>query len=137
MQPAVILLVEDEPEISELLSFLLESAGYVTVQAPDGKQAIEALQRSAVDLVLTDVMMPAMDGLALIEAIRKSDRHARVPVLVHTSLPERIVRGMSNSFDAYLGKPVPFEHLLTEIGKLLAEQKERRRHEPDAGISLT
>jgi DNA-binding NtrC family response regulator len=75
-----ILLVDDEQDFSQLMMFWLESKGYSVVTAMDGEAAIEALKKEKVDIVLTDLRMPKMDGVDLIKKIRESDKN--MPIIV-------------------------------------------------------
>jgi two-component system chemotaxis sensor kinase CheA len=101
---------------------ILEAAGYDTVVAGDGAEALGLLAREAVDLVISDVEMPNLDGFGLTAAIRRDERLRHLPVVLVTSLdnPEHRERGVSAGADAYLGKRT-FDQgqLLDTIGRLL------------------
>ncbi len=101
------LLVADDSITSRtLVASALEAAGYKVIVAPDGLEAFRLLQEHAVDLVVSDVEMPHMDGFQLCEALRRSERIRTMPVIVVTSResPEDRARGMEVGADAYLGK---------------------------------
>ena len=78
-----ILIVEDEPDIQELLNAYLRDAGYETVLAGDGVEALDAFRRGTFDLVLLDVLLPKIDGFGVCELIR---RESQVPILMLTAL---------------------------------------------------
>ena len=101
-----ILLAEDTMTTRELERVILESAGYAVVTAVDGMHAWELLQTQPVDVVVSDVTMPRMDGIALCTAIRESKRWAALPVVLVTSLASEDDRrrGLEAGADAYLAK---------------------------------
>ncbi len=82
-----ILVVDDEPTVRELMRAVLEGAGHETVGAADGNEALEALAGGGFDLILTDVMMPGLDGFALLGHVRES--HPDVPVVLVTGAVDR------------------------------------------------
>jgi len=121
---ARILVVDDALTIRELQRSILERAGYEVLTAVDGEDALRRLDDEDVDLVLTDVEMPQMDGFRLTEAIRAEDRHAGLPVVVLTSRADEADRrrGLDAGADAYLVKSTFDEHtLLTAVARLLGE----------------
>jgi two-component system chemotaxis sensor kinase CheA len=105
-RPTQILLAEDTMTTRELERALLESAGYSVVTAVDGMHAWELLQTQPFDVVVSDVSMPRMDGIALCTAIRESTRWAALPVVLVTSLASEDDRrrGLDAGADAYLTK---------------------------------
>lgn len=120
--PGRVLLVEDTMTTRELERSILESAGYTVVATVDGQQAWETLQASEFDVVLSDVNMPRMDGIALCQAIRGSRRLAELPVVLMTSLHSEADRrrGLDAGADAYLTKSgFDRTELLATIGRLL------------------
>ena len=120
--PGRVLLVEDTMTTRELERSILETAGYTVVATVDGQQAWETLQSSEFDVVLSDVNMPRMDGIALCQAIRASRRLAELPVVLMTSLHSEADRrrGLDAGADAYLTKSgFDRTELLATIGRLL------------------
>ena len=83
-----ILIIEDHPEVREPMSRLLRIEGYRALPAANGSAAMALLQSETVDLVLLDLMMPKMDGIAFLEAVRADPRWQGLPVLVLTGLIE-------------------------------------------------
>src|SRR5688572_23469852 len=82
-----ILIVEDEYGLAELLREVLTERGYEVALAINGRLALEILSERRVDIVLTDVMMPVMDGPELARAIREHEQHRTIPIVMMTSLP--------------------------------------------------
>jgi len=80
-----ILIVDDEPDFLELMSLRIESWGYAIVKASSGSAAIEAMEKSAADIIILDYMMPGMDGIETLRQIRKSG--SNVPVIMFTAYP--------------------------------------------------
>ena len=100
MPLARVLVVEDSATQAAALALLLEEAGYETVLARRGDKALELLERERIDLVLSDVVMPAMDGYELCRRIKAQDAWRGIPVVLLTSLtdPLAIVRGLVCAF---------------------------------------
>jgi two-component system response regulator MprA len=117
--PARILIVDDEPAVREALARSLEFEGYEVGTATDGLDALEQLESTHPDLILLDVMMPVLDGLAAARRIRaKGDT---VPILMLTArdaIGDRIV-GLDNGADDYLPKPFAGDELLARVRALL------------------
>lgn len=118
---ACILVVDDQEPNRRLLADLLQYQGYSVVQADGGRAALEGLKISRVDLILLDVMMPDLDGFAVLRAIRDDAALAHLPVVLCTALdPERErVRGLEAGADDFLQKPVNHAELLARVRSLL------------------
>lgn len=122
-RPPKVLVVEDSFTVRELQRSILESAGYRVETAHDGRQALErlALDRE-IELVVTDVEMPEMDGLSLTRAIRSDPSRASMPVVIVTSRSsdEDRAAGLSAGADAYMTKPsFDQQALLSTVGRLV------------------
>ncbi|MBN2529785.1 MAG: response regulator [Deltaproteobacteria bacterium] len=117
-----VLVVDDSIAIRTMQQTLLESAGFKVLLATDGLQALQTLGNNEVDLVISDVQMPNMDGFELTKAIRSRNRIKSIPVILVTSLgsPEDISAGMAVGADAHIvKKELTRTELLTTIGQLL------------------
>lgn len=118
----LILLVDDSQTTRQMTSALLQSGGFETVEAADGTEALSVLSARRVDLVVSDVQMPLLDGLGLLQRIRERPEWAEIPVILLTSLaaPEEQKRGLELGADAYLLKQT-FDHrrLMDSIQRLL------------------
>jgi diguanylate cyclase len=117
-----ILIAEDEPSLRENLQWMLELEGYQVTAACHGAEALARAQKERPDLVLTDVMMPEMDGYGLIQALREDPKLATVPIIMLTAKADRVdVRSAMNlGADDYLTKPCRREELLEAIQARLA-----------------
>ena len=114
-----VLVVEDEWAIADWLDALLVEEGYHVVVASNGKRAIEILRDQKPDLILTDFMMPIMDGPALLQAIAADAAMAGVPIVVMSSLPEATVVERCKGYRAFIRKPFREAELLQTLSRLL------------------
>ena len=113
-----ILIIEDEPDIQELLAAYLRDAGYEIVIAGDGVEALAQFQQGAFDMVLLDLMLPKIDGFGVCELIR---RESSVPILMLTALDgeQEQLRGFQMEIDDYVTKPFSMPILLQKIRAIL------------------
>lgn len=113
-----ILIVEDEPDIQELLCAYLRNAGYAPVAAGDGVAALELFRSQPFDLVLLDIMLPKIDGFGVCELIR---RQSQIPILMLTALDgeDEQLRGFGLNIDDYVTKPFSMPVLLEKIRVIL------------------
>lgn len=124
-----LLIVEDEPDIQELLEAYLHDAGYETTIAGDGVEALTKFQKDKFDLILLDLMLPKIDGFGVCEFIR---RESNVPILMLTALDgeQEQLRGFQMEIDDYVTKPFSMPILLQKIRAILrrtsAEKEENR-----------
>jgi len=118
---AQILLVEDSDTVRESLRRLLTDAGYLVTVAIDGQHGLELARSRRFDLISTDVMMPKLDGYELTRALRATPDYADTPIVMVTSMGERIdrVRGFDAGVDEYITKPHDRSMLLRVVRKLL------------------
>ena len=117
----VILAVDDSASMRQMVRYTLEGAGYTVVQATDGVEALERAKESSVDLVLTDVNMPRMDGISLVRELRTLASYKFVPMLVLTteSGQETKLRGKEAGATGWIVKPFSPEQLLATIARVL------------------
>ena len=120
-----ILFVDDEAQIRKLLSTYLTRQGYDVVTATDGYEALKSVRASAPALVITDVMMPNMNGFELTRRLRADHRTARIPVLMLSARKEAddILTGYSEGADEYVAKPVEMAVLAAKVDVLLKRVK--------------
>ena len=122
-----ILIVDDEFGLAEMLRDMLRDSGFEVTLAINGRLALEILAEGTVDLVLTDMMMPVMDGAELAAAMRNDERHRDTPIIMMTSLPTARPQ-LEGLFDAVLARDYPVVMAATAVsaalvvaGNLLAE----------------
>ncbi len=114
-----ILLVEDDPALLELYGITLRRAGYHTLLASNGQEAWEILEKEYIDLMITDIMMPFMDGYELVSLFRREN--PRLPVLMITAkddFPSKN-RGFSLGADDYMVKPINVDEMVLRVQALL------------------
>lgn len=113
-----ILVVEDEPDIQELLENFLKDAGYEITLASDGVEAISLFSANSFDLILLDIMLPKIDGFAVCEVIRKQ---SQVPIIMLTALSgeNEQIKGLDLQVDDYITKPFSIPILIRKIAAVL------------------
>ena len=118
---ATILTVDDSASMRQMVSFTLKRAGYTVVEAADGVEALNYARTSAVDLVLTDVNMPNMDGISLVRELRQLQAYKFVPMLMLTTESGQDKKSLGKAAGAtgWLVKPFNPEKLLATIEKVL------------------
>ncbi|GAB4188425.1 MAG: hypothetical protein OHK0022_00310 [Roseiflexaceae bacterium] len=107
-----ILIVDDEPPIVALLQDILEEAGYPVLTAPNGRVALEIARQNELGLVLTDLMMPQMDGTALCQRLRADPRTAHLPILVMTAARQPSI---NCDVSGLIAKPFLIEDVLSQV----------------------
>lgn len=117
-----ILAVDDSPSIRTLVNFILERAGYDVVLAEDGQEALAYARGNSVDLVLTDINMPNLDGIGLIRELRQLPDYRFVPLLVLTteSGSDKKMQGKAAGATGWIVKPFEPTQLVATIEKVLA-----------------
>jgi DNA-binding response OmpR family regulator len=118
-----LLLVEDDPALQKVLVILLQLDGFDVSTAGDGQEALEMIRAERPDLVLTDLMMPQMDGVELTRSIKTDPYLQGIPVMVLTALREERERAhlISLGADAFVAKPYNSAGLTARIRELLGE----------------
>jgi len=126
-----ILVVEDSPLQAQILRRLLEGSGYHVALAANGKEALSRLRSSTPRLIISDILMPEMDGYELCAAVKKDDSLSRIPILLLTTLtdPEDVIRGLEARADGYLTKPFDPDYLLSKVRSALAAPGNGRNRE--------
>jgi two-component system sensor histidine kinase/response regulator len=119
-----ILIVEDETRLLEDIRDLLSFEGYVTLTAFNGREGVALAREHLPDLIVSDVMMPVLDGYGMLRALRDDPRTARIPLIFLTARAERedIRHGMDLGADDYIVKPFTFEELLNAVQARLSRQ---------------
>ena len=140
--PPLILVVDDVPDNVEILQLRLESQGYEVATATDGEAALEAIRDQCPDLVLLDIMMPKLDGIATVKALKADPGLSFIPVILVTARADSkdVVAGLEAGADDYLTKPVDQAALMARVRAMLrikslhdTVQEQARRLEDQAG----
>ena len=117
----VILVADDSATIRKFVSFSLSAKGFEIVPVSDGMEALEKLPQGKIDLIITDLNMPNVDGFELIKTIRDNEDFCEVPIIILSSLSsqDEIKRGLSFGANSYLVKPFDPKRILYEVAKYL------------------
>ena len=136
MSKEKILIVEDEEDIQELIRYNLEKEGYKNLKVVDsGEKAIESLRTFSPDIILLDLMLPGMDGLAVCRSLKSSPESATIPVIMLTAKSEEtdVIVGLEMGADDYVAKPFSNKVLLARIKSVLRRSKQNL-NDDDSGI---
>jgi DNA-binding response OmpR family regulator len=125
-----ILVIEDEVQIRENISEILALSGFETLTAETGLQGLELARKHAPDLILCDIMMPELDGLQVLQALRDEASTAMIPVIFLTAKSDHtdVRHGMELGADDYLTKPFAVKELLSAIESRLKRQELMSQH---------
>lgn len=118
---ALIYIVEDDKNISEIESFALKNAGHETMEFPNGKSFSRELMDKKPDLILLDIMLPDEDGLTILKNLRERRETRKIPVIMVTAKTTEIdkVKGLDNGADDYMTKPFGVMELVSRVKALL------------------
>lgn len=132
-----ILIVEDSPTQAEELKYLLEKHNYTVLTASDGKKALALLKQHRPAVIVSDIVMPEMDGYQFCRHVKMNEELKNIPVILLTALsgPEDVIKGLECGADNFITKPYNEEYLTTRIQYLLA--KERLHEQDDSQVGLT
>jgi CheY-like chemotaxis protein len=124
-----ILIVDDDPQVLELFSALLEKAGYRVDKAEHALAAVAAVVRSAPDLILADIRMPIVDGKELAHELKSHIDSRDIPVIAVTGYdnPGSREAALEAGYDDYLTKPIDARKFAGQIGELLAKFKAKKK----------
>lgn len=119
-----ILVLEDDPDIMRILLHTLKAAGYVVIPAYGGEDALKKVKAQLPDLILTDLSMPKMSGVEVIETLKQDPETAHIPVVAVTAY---VWDGLAQSAgqvgcDGFIAKPFSTKHLLKEVEKYLPQR---------------
>jgi CheY-like chemotaxis protein len=122
-----VLIAEDNAVNRELLRELLETRGYIVLEACDGQEALHMIELTQPDLLLLDIGMPVLDGFAVVRKIRENPRLAALPVVAVTAYAMQGDREkiLNSQFDGYLSKPVNSRSLAEELDRLLSKRADQ------------
>jgi DNA-binding response OmpR family regulator len=117
-----ILLVDDEPDLVQMVSVRLKAAGYEISTAYDGQEALEKVKESRPDLMILDLMLPKLDGYKVCRLLKLDERTRGIPILIFTARAqvEDVTLATECGADAYLTKPFEAKVLLGKLQELLA-----------------
>ena len=127
-----ILVVDDDPDIQDALTMILEARGYEVVTARDGVEALANLKAESPALMILDLLMPKMDGFSVLKELQdpRWSKYRKIPILILTSVREEASRrryeletGLELGVDDYVEKPMPPDVLLERVEKLIKKKR--------------
>jgi|GEM_PF-530582 len=118
-----ILLIEDEEFISNMISRSLKEEGYQVIQTSDLKSSLIVLDTGAIDLVISDVMLPFTGGLDIVEYIRNHKELEETPIILVTGMDKDVLESSSVRANAILSKPFEMNDLIDKVGELLGKNE--------------
>lgn len=119
--PKTILVAEDSLMLRKVACFPLEKSGYKVLEANNGIEAIEAMSKNQVDMLITDLNMPGMDGFELIAHVKDDDNLKHIPIIILTTegKKEMVMKGLTLGANSFLQKPIKPDLMLQEVERLL------------------
>jgi PAS domain S-box-containing protein len=133
-----ILIAEDSPTQAAQLAHLLEEHGYAVTTASNGREALALLDRCKPTLIISDVLMPELDGYGLCKAIKASEKWKHIPVMLVTTLSDAqdVIRGLECGADNFIRKPYDEKTLLSRIDYLLMNLELRKNQKMQMGVEI-
>jgi diguanylate cyclase (GGDEF)-like protein/PAS domain S-box-containing protein len=134
-----ILIAEDSATQREKLKYLLEERGYAVTAAPNGKEALVAARLRKPAVIISDVMMPELDGYSLCKAVKADDKLKDIPLILVTTLsdPRDVIRGLECGADNFIRKPYDGQYLLSRIDYLLMNLEMRKNQKMQMGVEIS
>lgn len=124
MSDEMVLIVEDEFAVAELLEMALTDGGYRVMIAANGRQGLERLaQNPPPDLVISDFMMPVLDGARFLHAMRETEAHRNIPCIIMSSVPEATVRTHINGYAGFIRKPFKLTDMVQLVESILGASR--------------
>jgi phosphate regulon transcriptional regulator PhoB len=122
-----ILVVDDEPDIVELVSYNLKKAGFAVSSAADGEEALTIIRASRFDLIVLDLMLPGIHGMELCRILRNNPKTAHIPIIMLTARGEETdkIHGLETGADDYMTKPFSPKELIARVKAVLRRSGER------------
>jgi DNA-binding response OmpR family regulator len=120
-----ILVVEDDPSVQSVVCFKLRTSGFEVFKANNGEEALAELNKTRVDLILVDLMMPVMSGKEFLVAMKKSANTKDIPVIILTgkTLENEVIEGLALGADDYIKKPFSPAELMARVHNVLSRVK--------------
>ncbi len=136
--PRRVLIAEDSPTQAQQLTHILEAQGFEVVSAPNGRVALEMARREKPKLIVSDVIMPEMNGYDLCSRVKGDPLLGDVPVILVTTLsdPHDVIRGLECRADNFVLKPYDAEHLVRRIQFVLVNSQARENDQPGMGLEI-
>jgi two-component system cell cycle response regulator len=133
-----LLVVEDSPTQAEHIKYILEKHGYGVAVAKNGKEAMDYLNTNLPSIIISDVVMPEIDGFELCKRIKADERPKNIPIILLATLlePEDVIRGLESGADNFMTKPFNEEALIERIHYVLLNAEMRKNMSTDMGMEI-
>lgn len=131
-----ILIAEDDYDVSQLFKHVLLQKGYSVVTVSDGSEALETMNKEKFDLLISDVMMPVMDGFELVRTIREANDQTPVLMITAKDAFDDMQEGFLSGTDDYMVKPVNVNEMLLRVGALLRRAKINNERKQSLGNTV-
>ena len=131
-----ILIAEDDRELRQLFAKALEKQGYATVCVSNGQEALDILEKDYVDLIISDIMMPQVDGYELVRMLREADNNTPVLMITAKGTFDDMSMGFSSGTDDYMAKPVNINEMILRVGALLRRARMVNERKQKIGETL-
>jgi CheY-like chemotaxis protein len=112
-----VLIIDDEYLIADILSYALEDEGYLTVTAGSGQRALDILERERPELIITDYMMPGMNGIELAEAVRQRADMQKTPIILMSGAQAQLGRDRPDLFAQVFEKPFDIDEVVKAVAR--------------------
>ncbi len=113
------LVVDDEPDVRDMLSEFLTNEGYGVILATNGEEALELAERESPHVILLDIMMPGMDGIEVCNSLKANEKTRSIPILIMTAYADRDVEAYLEGADDFVTKPFSMAELSFRVGSML------------------
>lgn len=119
-----ILIVDDDPDILEFLSYNFKKKQFTVITASNGIEGIEMAEKHLPDIIISDVLMPKMDGIEMCRFIKKSEKLKHIPTIVLSAINNeyKVLNAMDSGADEFASKPIKFNELLTVVNRVFEEK---------------
>lgn len=131
-----ILIAEDDRELRQLFAKALEKQGYATIGVSNGQEALDILEKDYVDLIISDIMMPQVDGYALVQMLREAGNNTPVLMITAKGTFDDMSMGFTSGTDDYMVKPVNINEMILRVGALLRRARMVNERKQKIGETL-
>ncbi|HEY6162781.1 MAG TPA: response regulator [Bacteroidia bacterium] len=119
-----ILIIDDEPDIVEFLSYNFVKNGFEVIRAVDGKDGIVKAESANPDIIVSDILMPELNGIEMCKVLRNRNSFRNTPFIFLSAVHDdyQVMHAMLSGADQYISKPIRFEYLLNMVNEMLGEK---------------
>ena len=120
-----LLIVDDEPDILEFLSYNFRKKDFLVITASDGKEGMKRAELEKPELIISDILMPEMDGIEMCKQIRRNTQFDATPFIFLTAVNDdyKVLYAMTSGANQFVSKPIKFDYLLTIVNTIISDSK--------------